>query len=509
MKLKKLLENIDVEEVKGDLDYDLEITDVCVHSGKVSPGAIFVAIKGHETDGHKYIKNAIENGASVIFVEEFQNISLPQIKVASGRRALADLSANLFDHPAKKLNVVGITATNGKTTTSFMVEAIFKKFGLNTGVSGTVDVRYGDVKIPSILTTPESRELQEHTKNMLDIGATDLIMEVSSHAQEMYRAANMDFDIVSFNNLSREHIDQHGSFENYARIKSGLIKNAKKDAFVILNFDEEFIKNLASQTKGKVLSYSIENLDCDFGIKNLDLTTGFAKYDFVINKEQKELGLKAGSFPIELGVAGFSGVMNSVVAIIISLVRGIDITTIQEALKDFKGVERRFQVIYDKDFMIIEDHYANQRNINVTMETIQKMKFKDFKFLYAIRGNRGPNLNRESAEESAKWLKALGVKKIYSTSSVETVTWKDEVSPEEKAAFDKVMKDNNIEVIHFDRLDDSIYHALSIVEKGDLLLLAGCQGMDPGGRIILEKITENMEVEEKEKILKVLEGRAF
>lgn len=508
MKLKKLLETLEIIDSKGDIE-NIEITDIHYHSGKITPGSIFVAIKGHEVDGHKFIKDAINNGAKAVVLNEFIDDDILQIKVEDSRKALADLSDKFFDSPSKKLNVIGITATNGKTTTSFMVDSIFRKQGLKTGLVGTVEVKYADVSIPSLLTTPESRDLQEHTRNMVNCGVTDLIMEVSSHAQEMDRVRNMDYDVVSFNNLSREHIDQHGTFENYANIKSQLIKNAKEDAYVVLNFDEEFIKNLKDETKGKVLSYSIKNLDCDFGIENLDLSSGYATFDFLVNKDIGDLNLKKQKIKIELGIAGFSGVMNSIVAIIISLVRKIPVDVIVSALKEFKGVERRFQVIYDKEFKVIDDHYANSRNISVTMETIEKMDYKDLHMIYAIRGNRGVNLNQESAEESAKWLKKLGVNKICSTSSTETVTWKDEVTLEEKEIFDKVMKDNNIEVVHCEKLEDSIISTINEVKEGDLLLLAGCQGMDCGGRVLLTKLTENMKEEEKNDILKILEGRAF
>ncbi len=508
MKLSNLIKELEILEIKGQVN-GVNIEDIAYNSKDVKEGSLFVAIKGHEVDGHKYINNAKENGAVCFVVEEFSNEDLLQIRVEDSRATLADLSHIFFNKPSEKLNVVGITATNGKTTTSFMVEKIFKDFGLETGLVGTVEVKYKDVKIPSLLTTPESRDLQEHTKNMVNCGITDLVMEVSSHAQEMLRIKNMDFDIVSFNNLSRDHIDQHGSFENYARIKSGLIKNAKEDAFVILNFDDEFIKNLGKETKGRVLSYSMDNKSCDFSIENLDLSTGFAKFDFLINKDIEDLDLKAGKFPVDLGLGGYSGVMNGIVAIIIGLVRKIPVVSIRKSLKDFKGVERRFQVIYDKDYKIIDDHFANSKNIAVTMETIEKMDFNKFYILYAIRGNRGENLNRESAEETAKWLKRLGINKIYSTSSVETVTKKDVVFLEEKEAFNKVMKDNDIEVVHLDRLDESCYQVLGKVEKNDLLLLAGCQGMDHGGRIVLEKLTENVDEKEKEEVLKVLEGRAF
>lgn len=509
MKFEKLLEFIEVEEIKGKISPNLEISDVGYHSGKLGENSIFVAIKGFETDGHKYIKDAINNGAVAAVVETFTDDKIPQIKVPDSRNALADLSAGFFKNPSEELNAIGITATNGKTTTAFMTNKIFKEYGLETGLVGTVEVQYKDVSIPSILTTPESRDLQSHCRNMVDSGVTDLIMEVSSHAMEMSRVRNMDFDVVTFNNLSREHIDQHGSFDNYYRIKSQLIVNAKKDSYVILNFDVPRIKVLKHETRGKVLSYSFKNNEEDFGISDLDLSTGFPKYTFRINRDIPELNLKKDSYPIELGVGGYSSVMNSVVAIIIALIRGIDVETIQKALKEFQGVERRFQIIYDEDFTVVDDHFANSRNIEVTMETLEKMNYKDLHIIYGIRGNRGVNLNRETAETTAKWLKKLGLNKIYSSSSVETVTWKDEVSPEEKAVFDEVMSKNDIEVIHHDRLDEGIYDISKEVKEGDLLLLAGCQGMDPGGRILLENMTKDMDEEKKKEILKVLDGRAF
>lgn len=509
MKIEKLLRFIEAEQIKGKISPNLEISDVGYHSGKLGENSIFVAIKGYETDGHKYIKDAIKNGAVAAVVERFTDDEIPQIQVHDSRKALADLSAGFFKNPSEELNAIGITGTNGKTTTAFMTNKIFKEHGLETGLVGTVEVQYKDVSIPSILTTPESRDLQFHCRNMVDAGITDLIMEVSSHALEMSRVRNMDFDVVTFNNLSREHIDQHGSFENYYRIKSQLVINAKKDSYVILNFDVPRIEVLQHETRGNVLSYSFENNDRDFGIENLDLSTGFPKFNFRINRDIPELNLKKDSYPIELGVGGYSSVMNSVVAIIISLIRGIKIETIQKALKEFKGVERRFQIIYDKNFTVVDDHFANSRNIDVTMETLEKMNYKNLHIIYGIRGNRGVNLNRETAETTAKWLKKLGLNKIYSSSSIETVTWKDKVAPEEKKVFDEVMKKNDIEVIHHDRLDDGIYDVIKEVEEGDLLLLAGCQGMDPGGRILLEKITEDLEKEEKTEILKILEGRAF
>lgn len=507
MKLKNLMNVLEIIEYRGEIDENLDISDICFNSKLCSSNSIFVAIKGYETDGHKYIGNALDSGASIAVVEEFVDVNIPQLKVTNSRDALADLSAKFFGEPSKSLNTVGITATNGKTTTSFMVDYIYKRANIETGLIGTVEVKYKDVIIPSVLTTPESRVLQEHLYNMVNAGVTDLIMEVSSHAQELSRVKNMDYDIVTFNNFAREHIDQHGSVENYYKHKSKLIKNAKPEAWAVLNFDDEMIRPLANETKARVLSYSIENLDSDFGIESLDLSTGLASFDFCVNRDIPELDLEKTKFHVDLGIAGFSGVMNSMVAIIISLIRGIDVEIIQGALRDFPGVERRFQLIYNREYKIIDDHYANEKNINVTMSTIEKMSYENFHMAYAIRGCRGIQVNREAAEETAKWLKTLGLNKIISTSSVEAVTKKDIVTPEEKDIFMKVMEENDIEVLHIDRLDEAVDAALNDLGEGDLLLLAGCQGMDAGGRCAIEKIASGKSEPEKSEILKVLEGR--
>lgn len=486
MKLKDLVKNIEIIETKGDIDYNLEISDISYNSKNSTKDSAFVAVIGQKTDGHKYIKNAIENGASIAFVEYFTDDDIAQLRVSNSRKTLADLSNEFFKNPSLELNCIGITATNGKTTTTFMIDSIFKKAGISTGLIGTEKIQYKDTVIPTILTTPESRDLQEYTRSMVDEGVTDLIMEVSSHAQEMSRIKNMDYDIVAFNNISREHIDQHGNFENYSRIKSGLIKNAKSDAFAILNFDFPFIKNLKDNTKANVLSYSLENNDCMFGIANLDLTTGFAKYTFKINREIDKLDLKVSEINIELGASGYSSVMNSVVAIIVALIRKIDISIIQDALKEFNGVPRRFQMIYDKEFKVIDDHFANPKNIAVTMETLSKMDYKKIVPVYAIRGSRGENLIRECTEEFSKWIKDLKIDEIISTESSEVVTEKDFVTDKEREAFLSILKENNIKVNNYKRLDVSIKYALEKIEDGDLLLLLGCQGMDNGSKIFFE-----------------------
>ena len=493
MKLRDLFKDIEIIDVNQEINMDMNINHINYHTDSVGEGDIFVAIKGYVTDGHKYITKAIEKGASVIVVEDFQDIDIPQIKVENTRKTLADLANNFYGHPSEKLDITGITATNGKTTTSFMVDAIYREAGYNTGIIGTVLTGYADVKIPSVLTTPESLDLQRYFADMLEKKVDKVTMEVSSSAEELYRVRNIDFNIVTFNNFSREHIDQHGSFERYYEVKSKLIREASENAVAVLNMDFEKIAELKDKTKAQVLTYSLENDNYDFSVKNVDLSTGKGKFTFAVNHNLKVRGrtLEKTEFDVELKIAGYSGVMNAAAAIIIALVENIEIEKIQKALSSFSGVERRFEMIFDEDFQIIDDHYANSRNIEVTLSTLSKMKYRNLHMIYAIRGNRGVNLNRETAEKTAEWLKKLKPSTFYATLSRDTVSKKDEVSDEEKEVFMKVMGNNNINYEIFENLEEGVRSIINRAKPGDVILMAGCQGMDKGAVFAADEIIKN------------------
>lgn len=509
MKLQKLFEGIEIIDTNRKINFDRDINSVSFHTDSVSENELFVAIKGYITDGHKYIKVAKEKGASLAVVEDFVDVDIDQIKVKNSRIALADIANNFYENPSNELNIVGITATNGKTTTSFMVDKLFKDCGYKTGIIGTVFTKYDDISVPSILTTPESLELQRYFRDMANKKIERVTMEVSSSSEELYRVKNVEFDIVTFNNFSREHIDQHGSFERYYEVKSKLIKEASENAVAVLNVDFDKIKELIPKTKAQVLTYSLENQNEDFSIQNLDLSTGKGKYTFVINRdiEYKDILIHKNSFDIELNVAGYSSVMNSFVAIIIGLLNNIEISQIQQSINTFAGVERRFEMIYDEEFQIIDDHYANVRNIEVTLNTLSHMKYNDFHMLYAIRGNRGINLNRETAEKTAEWLKKLNPKTFYATLSEDTVMSKDAVSKEEKEVFLEVMKENGIDVKIFNTLEESVKDIITKANKNDAVLLAGCQGMDKAAGFAVEEIIKDNLTKNPDKLTEKIESR--
>ena len=488
MKLQQLLNAIEVEN--GPIIDDFDIKGLAYHSQKVEDQYLFVCIKGYKTDGHLYIDDAIQRGATVIVVEEIQeDLNFPQILVKDSRKALASLAAAFYNYPAKKMKMIGVTATNGKTTTSFIIDAILRNGLFRTGLIGTEAIKYGNKEIPASLTTPESLDLHYYLNEMVHEDVSHLTMEVSSSALELNRVYGIDYDIVTLNNISLEHIDSHGSFERYFEVKSSLIKNAKESSIAILNLDDQYAASLVNQTKANVITFGIEKQNGHIRCRNLNLSTGRGKFNVEITEKliAGDIVVEPGEFEVQLAVPGLHSVYNALVAITVALVNGVTIEAIQDTLRNFQGVSRRFEFIYEDDFKIIDDHFANPGNINVTMQTIDYMDFKDLHLLYAIRGNRGPDINRENAETLSKWLKELKITKIMATNSRSHTTEKDKVTDEETKAFVEALENEGIEVELFEELPDAIQASLRQAKSDDLVLLAGCQGMDPAKEIVFEQ----------------------
>lgn len=508
MKLGELLTAIEVVEVIG--NGEIEVEGISYHSQKVRKGDVFVCIKGYQTDGHKYLKNAVEAGAVAAVVETIQpDVDVVQIVVTDSRIALAALGAEFFGKPSQKMTMIGITATNGKTTTSYMANAILEHMNLRTGLIGTVMIKNHDHHIPSELTTPESLDLQRYLNEMASNDVSHVTMEVSSSALELNRVHQVDFDIVAFNNLSREHIDAHGSYEAYKAAKTSLIRYAKAGATAVLNLDSDESAALVNSVKAHVVTYGLHCTEGHLVCRDLDLSTGRGVFTVEVQKAfMGKTGLvNPMAFQVALSVPGLHSVYNALSAIAVALVAGAPVQAIQEGLKSFKGVERRFEFIYEGDFIIVDDHFANAGNIDVTLKTLDYMKFKQMVMVYAIRGNRGPVVNRENAEMIAKWAKKLNLNEIIATKSVHHVTQKDYVTGQEVDVFMEVMTREGIRIILLDDLTEAVQMGLKKVQKGDLLLLAGCQGMDFGGEIALHELVKMYPEASREKLLEPLKYR--
>lgn len=508
MNINELLNGINIIDYKN--TKPLEITGVAYHSQKVVQGNVFVCIKGYLTDGHKYLKQAVENGAIAAVVEEFQSdLKIPQYRVEDARIALATMGSTFYDWPSRKMKMFGITATNGKTTTSYMTNSIFEAMGLRTGLIGTVMIKNHDHHIAADLTTPESLDLQGYLAEMVENNVTHVTMEVSSSALELNRVYGVDYDIVAFNNLSREHIDMHGSFDDYFSAKSSLVRNARESSTAILNLDCPYASSLIAETKAQVITYGLKENSGHILCKSLDLSTGRGRFTVEVAKSFTVDGINIPvmAFDVELAVPGLHSVYNALSAVAIGLAAGAPVEAIQKGLKQFKGVERRFEFIYEGNFIIIDDHFANAGNIDVTLRTLDYMKYKHLQLVYAIRGNRGPIVNRENAETIAKWSEILGFKEVIATKSVKHTTSKDLVTEEEVNVFLEVMNDAGLKVHLHEGLAEAIAEGLSKAKHDDLVLLAGCQGMDFGAEIALHQLLKIIPEANKADILEPLRTR--
>lgn len=510
MRIGRLLEGIPVLEIRGDYDENIEINSVTNDSRKIVEGSLFVAIKGYLQDGHEYIESAENKGAKAVLVTEFrENINIPQIKVENVREILSKTSARVMDCPTKSLRMIGITATNGKTTTSYMLDHIYKNAGFKTGLIGSVVIKAGDEFVHSNLTTPESCDLQVIFKKMLDKKLDKVVMEVSSSALELFRVNDVDFDIVAFNNFSREHIDQHGSLEKYYEAKSSLVRNAKAGAYAVLNMDDEATYRLRTETKATAISYSTKDDMADIYCSDLDLSSGRGR--FMVNIRKDIIGLESviekGEYPVELKVPGYHSVVNFLSAMTIALLDGVPIREIILAMENFGGVERRFQYIYDDEYIIIDDHFANMSNINMTLESLVKLDYRKLHLVYAIRGNRGTTVNRENIITLLGWKDKLHMDEIIGTKSVEFVTDKDRVLDEEMDVFYEELGKSDLKVTVIDELSGAIRYALDKAESGDVVVLAGSQGMDYGARVALEYIYEKHPEKDKERLFAPLMDR--
>ena len=280
-------------------------------------------------------------------------------------------------------------------------------------------------------------------------------------------------------------------------------------AIAVLNGDQELIAGLREQTAADAILYTLTGNPAQIVIREVDLSTGAASFRYTIPQDiaGNNYSLPACDLEIGLKVLGLHNVYNATVAITVAKLCGVPDEKIVSALADFGGVERRFQLIYDGDFKIIDDHFANAGNIDITLRTLGLMKYNKLHLVIAIRGNRGSIVNGENADAVVQWLPQLPVDQLILTDSVEYVDEHDRVSDEERSTFLGILDAAGLEYTHLPQLTDAIELALKGVAPDDVIMLAGCQGMDHGAHVIIPMVARRHPRHEQEKILKILKDR--
>ncbi|GAB6137104.1 UDP-N-acetylmuramoyl-L-alanyl-D-glutamate--2,6-diaminopimelate ligase [Halanaerobaculum tunisiense] len=374
--LQELVTVLETEDITGNLDQ--EITGIAYDSREVKDGYLFVAITGFEKNGHQFIEDAIANGAQAVLVEDdVTSVGVPVIKVADTREALAKVSARFYDYPADDLTVIGVTGTNGKTTTTYLLDSILQNLGFKTGLIGTIKNKIGLVEEDASRTTPESLDLQRYLANMLEEGVTHVVMEVSSHALKLQRVLEIDFDRQVFTNLSQDHLDFHQSLTDYLQAKAQLFSMNEQPS--IINFDDEQAGEICQEARGEVISYGLEE-EVDF--KAQDIEVGIKGVSYCLHTDQQTL-------PIEIDLAGRFNVYNSLAAIATVASLGFALEDVKAGLEEVTGVPGRFQLLDEgQNFGVIVDYAHTPDGMKNVLQTAKELTTGRVIVVFGCGGDR-------------------------------------------------------------------------------------------------------------------------
>lgn len=362
MLLKKMIKSISAEKVIGDLY--IEIENVEIDSRKIRGKGMFIALKGYTVDGHDYIDQAIKNGAACIVSEKEMNVpkGITLVKVESTKKAMHTIGELFYGHPTSKMKLIGITGTNGKTTTANLIDFVLRDLGYTTGLIGTVEHRIAGETVDSQNTTPESLDLQKMFHQMLEKNVTHATMEVSSHGLEMNRVAGCNFDVAGFTNLTQDHLDFHPTFEDYKKAKGKLFKDLKGDATAVLNIDEEATSDYIKETSATVITYGIHRT-ADIQAKNVKLSSKGMEF-LVVTKTKSQF--------VKTHLLGLFNVYNQLQAIGILLSVGIEMEQIVESLQKVRGVNGRMETVDSGQlFPVVVDYAHTPDALENVLKTIK------------------------------------------------------------------------------------------------------------------------------------------
>ena len=378
MKLKELLQGMEILELQADME--MEISGVSYDSRMVKPGELFVAVSGFAADGHKYIPMALEKGAAVILCEKAPETG-SFVRVADTRLGLAQVGCNWYDHPAKKMTMIGITGTNGKTTSTYLLKHILEDaLGAKVGLVGTIQNMIGNEVLHTERTTPESFELQGLFRQMLDAGCTHVIMEVSSHALVLSRVYGVQFHTGIFTNLTQDHLDFHKTMEEYRKAKSLLFSVCDHG---VINLDDPAAEAMIREAKCPLLTYSANGKAADLTAEHVNL--GVQQVDF-------DATYQNWTVPAELHIPGAFSVYNALGVMGAALSLGLTLPQIAESLATAQGVNGRAEVVPTpgKDYTVLIDYSHTPDSLENILKTVRGFCKGRVIAVYGCGGDRDP-----------------------------------------------------------------------------------------------------------------------
>ncbi len=397
MQLKQLVSELSPLRVEGLLDR--EISGVAYDSRRVMPGMVFVAVPGQRADGHDYIGAAIDRGAAAVICEHngFGSQRVTKIKVADARAALAGAAAAYYQHPSRELQVIGVTGTNGKTTVSFMVRQILETAGTNCGLIGTVRYEILDRVIPAQRTTPEALEVQQMLSQMVRAGCRACVMEVSSHALEQKRVSGVEFDAGIFTNLTQDHLDYHGTMENYFAAKRKLfvaLGQGRKQGAAVINVDDAYGARLAE--KVDVANQLTYGLGPTAQVRATRIQLGPDSTRMTIEAQRT-------TFSCTLPLIGRHNVYNALAAVGAGLILGVGTQQMQTALNLMRPVPGRLEGIFlGQPFGVFVDYAHTDDALRNVLTTLREITRGRLLLTFGCGGNRDPGKRSKMGQVAAE-----------------------------------------------------------------------------------------------------------
>lgn len=433
-----------------------EITGIAYDSRKIVKGNVFVCIKGYETDGHRFAKSAERNGAAVIVAESKIDVSVPVIYVENTRKAIAELSCRFYGDPSKKLSLIGITGTNGKTTITYLVKSILESAGRRVGIIGTNQNIIGDKVLltkSTTPTTPNALELQQLFTEMVYNGAEYVVMEVSSHALELDRVYGCTFDVGVFTNLTQDHLDFHKTMENYLNAKAKLFKISKKG---VVNYDDAGGVEIYSRGEcPDILRVGI-NSECDLKAENIKITSRGADFDIIY---------KGTKYPAHIQIPGTFSVYNAICAAGAAIQAGVGIEDVINGLAKAPGVVGRVEVVpTNTDYTVIIDYAHTPDGLENIINCVKGFAEGRTITLFGCGGDRD-NSKRAVMGEIAGRLSDYSI-----ITSDNPRTEDPELIVRE---IEEGMKKTDGKYIVITDRREAIGYALDFARKGDVIILAG------------------------------------
>ena len=451
MKLAQLLK--DIEVIKTNVDLNLDIENIDYDSRKVTPGSLFVAVTGFVTDGNKYIPMALEKGAVAVVTAVEPDTEVPYILVKSDRLALAQLGANFYDHPAKAMELIGVTGTNGKTSTTLLLKHVLEVTrGAKVGLIGTMENMIGHKSVPTERTTPESLDLQALFAQMRDAGCTHVIMEVSSHAIALERVGGVEFAVGAFTNLTEDHLDFHKTMENYCDAKAQLFARSRK---CVANRDDDWFERICAPAKNPVLTTSAKG-EADLYATDVQLHADGVSFTANYAGQQQKIALP---------IPGNFTVYNTLTVLGCALQLGVDLSQAAEALKTAKGVKGRVEVVPTpgKPYTVLIDYAHTPDGLENVLSSVKGFCKGRLIAVFGCGGDRDP-------------IKRPIMGKIGADIADIAIITSDNPRTEEPMAIIRdilagLEEKNNYQVI--ENRPKAIHHAMDIGQKNDIIVLAG------------------------------------